>query len=248
MTPCNFSSLFFIVNNATIGDLADNFFQTSGTKRPPLASVIIVASVVRIRTMSSLADWLVMACKYGDLSTAKTAVEAGASVSEQGWTAGCTWLPLTAAVAYKYLDVVAWLLSLGADPNGDGVMFYAAWMSSPDILQLLIDAGGDVNWASAGGPLPPLVTVLSVRRSPNEREDCVRVLLTQPSLDLLFTYEGKLPELYARDNGDLALADMIAREVSRAQGHDVGLADLGKVGFGQCVGRLSCHQTACHCE
>ena len=104
--------------------------------------------------------------------------------------------------------MVVWLLSHGADPNGDVVMYNGAWCSTADILELLIDAGGDVNRMSAGEP--PLFTVLDL----NNCEDKVRVLLAQPSLDCTIKYCGKTPEEFARNKCKPALADMIAQEVS----------------------------------
>ena len=76
--------------------------------------------------------------------------------------------------------MVVWLLSLGADPNGDEVMYYGARGSTADILQPLIDAGGDVNRKSRGEPLLHAVHGSS--------EDNVRVLLGQPSLDCTIKY------------------------------------------------------------
>ena len=158
----------------------------------------------------SLADQLVTSCTYGDLPSAKAAVADGASVNEEGtgpWCGPCH--PLALAVAGEHDEMVVWLLSHGADPNGDVVMYNGAWCSTADILELLIDAGGDVNRMSAGEP--PLFTVLDL----NNCEDKVRVLLAQPSLDCTIKYCGKTPVQYARDNSRQVPADMIAQEVSR---------------------------------
>ena len=158
---------------------------------------------------SSLADRLVTACYNGDLPSAKAAVAGGASVNEKGTPPGwdATVLPLQAAVFSNHHDVVVWLLSHGADPNGDIVMCDGAVSRTIGILQLLIDAGGDVNRTSNG--LPPLFWAVD-----RNREDNVRVLLAQPSLGFAITYYGKTPERYAHDYGYSAVADMIAQEVS----------------------------------
>ena len=159
----------------------------------------------------SLADRLTSACVNGDLSSVEAAVADGASVNETGTLPGSvtTLLPLAAAVWYSRHDVVAWLLSHGADPNGDSVMYYGAHDSTAAILQLLIDAGGDVNRKS--GSRPPLITaVVGVRDSENR----VRVLLGEPSLDFTVNYYGKTPEQYARAKDRPAVADRIAQEVS----------------------------------
>ena len=116
----------------------------------------------------SLADRLAMACYKGDLPSAKAAVADGASVNEKGRALG--WgvdLPLVPAVDQRHHDVVVWLLSHGADPNGEGVMWYGAWYSTAAILQLLIDAGGDVNRASGIYGGPPLFTAVEYNSKDN---------------------------------------------------------------------------------
>ena len=157
----------------------------------------------------SLAYRLVTACFDGDLPSVRAAIADGASVNEAGKARGynSVWLPLAAAVYYKQHAVVAWLLSNGADPNGACVMYQGASNSSPAILQALIDAGGDVNGDSAGEP--PLFAAVY-----NKREDNVRLLLSQPSLDWTRAHAGQTPEQYARATGRPVLADMIAEEVS----------------------------------
>ena len=160
---------------------------------------------------SSLADRLVWACANGDLPAVKAAVAAGASVNEKVKTPGVLGVavfPLATAVRWKQHDVVVWLLSHGADPNGDGVMASGAYKSTAAFLQLLVDAGGDVNRESGGQP--PLFGAVDGYNS----EDKVRVVLAQPSLDCTITCYGKTPEQYARDCARPALADMIAQEVS----------------------------------
>ena len=155
----------------------------------------------------SLADRLVAACWSGNFAAAKAAVAGGASVNEEGKK--ITSLPLTAAVSWKRHDLVVWLLSHGADPNGGDVMWYGARSGTTAILQLLIDAGGDVNrWGILAGP--PLFPAVWGRNS----EDNVRVLLTQPCLDFTIKYNGNTPEDFARTYGTPAVADMIAQEVS----------------------------------
>ena len=165
----------------------------------------------------SLAARLVAACWAGDLPSAKALVADGASVHEKGNVPGWlgTDLPLTAAVYSKHEDVAVWLLSHGAYPNGDSVMFCGTYHSTAAILQLLIDAGGDINRKS--NDEPTLFTAVRGFKS----EGNVRVLLVQPSLDFTITYDGKRPEKYARDKGKPVVADMIAQEVRRK-----GLAGL----------------------
>ena len=166
-----------------------------------------------VESTSLLAERLVTACHNGDLPSAKAAVADGASVNKEGKVPGLfsTDLPLTAAVLNKHLDVAVWLLSHGADPNGDAVMHSGAYNSTAAILQLVIDAGGDINRESGGEP--PLLTAVRGENS----EDNVRVLLAEPSLDFTIKSEGKTPEQVARDCGKSAVADLIAQEVSREE-------------------------------
>ena len=179
----------------------------------------------------SLADRLVTACDMGDLPSAKAAIADGASVNAWGSAPG--WddpdLPLRVAVAMEHHDVVVLLLSHGADPNGDHVMYSAVGWSTAGILQLLIDAGGNVNRKSYGQP--PLFTAAVGDHS----EDSMRVLLAQPSLHLTLTYDGKSSQQYARDKGKPALADMIAQEVSGRAGCMVSLESHSIHGGGVAV-------------
>ena len=100
--------------------------------------------------------------------------------------------PLAIAVARQHCDVVVWLLSHGADPNGYDVTLLGAHNSTSTILQLLMDAGGDVNRDSGRVPL----LFIAVRGF--NSEDKVRVLLAQPYLDLTTKYKGRTSEQDAR--------------------------------------------------
>ena len=158
---------------------------------------------------SPLADRLAMACWNGDLASVKAAVADGASVNEKGKSPhGWEVHPCAAAVSRQHHDVVVWLLSHGADPNGDKVVYYGAYDSTVAILQLLIDAGGDVNREILGGP--PLFVAVDGRNS----MDKLRVVLAQPSLDFTLKCDGKPTEQFARGYGWLVQADMMAQEVS----------------------------------
>ena len=162
----------------------------------------------------SLADRLVTACYCGYLPSIKAAIADGASVNEEGTVRhlGLRQLPLVAAMKRKHQlhhDAVVsrWLLSHGADPNGNGVMYSGASDSTTGMLQLLVDAGGDVNRESGGAP--PLFTAVH-----GNRDDSVRVLLAEPSTHLTVTFDGKTPEQYAHERDSAIVADMITQEVS----------------------------------
>ena len=113
---------------------------------------------------------------------------------------------------YKHREVVAWLLSHGADVNGSRVMYHAVCNSTPAILQLLIDAGADVNRESGSvlGVRPPLIWAMAVKA-----EVCVRLLLAHPATDVTAAYMGRTAEQVARDRYYPALGDLIAHEASR---------------------------------
>ena len=95
--------------------------------------------------LPSLSDLLVIASAKGDLPAAKAAVADGARVNDKGNYGVGNCLALAAAVCKKHPHVVAWLLGQGADPEGEHVMYRGAVNSTPEILQLLIDAGSGVN-------------------------------------------------------------------------------------------------------
>ena len=146
------------------------------------------------------------------MMSAIVAVADGASVNDKGRVH--SWrepvLPLVAAAMMKHHAVLLWLLTLGADPNGDDVMFYVACKSTPALLQLLIDAGGNVNESSGGSEL-----LFSILRS-NAPLENLRVLLAQPALDLSIksNWTGNTPEGVARNWNKPDFAELIAAEAS----------------------------------
>ena len=161
---------------------------------------------------SSPADRLVAACLWGSLPSAQAAVADGARVNVPGKAPGWSRiLPLRAAVDRTRYDVVVWLLSLGADPDGERVMYGAVCMASPQVLQLLIDVGGSVNRKS-NGDVPLFFTIDDYKR------DMARVLLDQPRLDMSVRFGGKVVEDFVRGYPRPALADLIADEVRRLRG------------------------------
>jgi ankyrin repeat protein len=101
----------------------------------------------------------------------------------------------------KRREVVVALLAAGADANvknkfGETAVSWAAYDSTADILQLLIDVGGSVNKPDVDGR-PPLIT--SVRM--NLGDLAARLCVLMPELDLDVTYEGKTAEKWAEEDG-----------------------------------------------
>ena len=156
-------------------------------------------------------DRVVVACRFGDVSTADAAIRDGANVNEAGSDhAGSRYTPLAAGIRSGHRSLVLHLLSLGADANGHGVMREAARRSA-DMLMLLMDAGGDVNMASDG--INPLL-FSAVGKYSSVREDVIKVLLAEPSLDLTNKANGKTAEETAIASDKPAIAALIRAEVS----------------------------------
>ena len=155
-------------------------------------------------------DQLAVACSKGDLSAVKAVIAAGGSVNAVGECLYGTKAPLEAAVSCKHVDVVKYLLAQGADVNGDEVLFSGVGNSTPEILQLLIDAGGDVNRVAGMHSLPIFVAAMAV----GDVVGKLRVLLAQP--DLILTSAsgtGKKADEHALAQRKPALAVMIREEV-----------------------------------
>jgi hypothetical protein len=107
---------------------------------------------------------------------------------------------------------------LGANPNSRDAcsctpLWIAAKYGTAGTLRALIDAGGDVNVADARGWTPVLAVVnLKVLLS-GRREERLRVLLDQPSLDFHATVAGlNLTEWVLRRGREDFIA-MVAGEV-----------------------------------
>jgi hypothetical protein len=82
------------------------------------------------------------------------------------------------------------------------------------ILQLLIEAGGDVNQNRYACP-PLFAALVYTPLTQSDVEANVRVLLRHPSLDLTAEFDGKTAEQTALDNHVLWLAYMIVAEKTR---------------------------------
>ena len=176
--------------------------------------------------MSSTAassDELAAACRAGDMTGVKAAISVGASVHVKGHAPGWSDAvePLRAAIPANRLDIVVLPLSHGADPNADGLLVGAAWNASPDILQVLIDAGGDVNGVTSS------CRRLLVWAIASGREESVGVLLAHPATQLTCTYNGATMEQYAQQEDLPAIASAIVQEVGGWGGGADTIAELG---------------------
>jgi ankyrin repeat protein len=133
-----------------------------------------------------------------------------ASHSINGFTV-LHWL----VVVHAGLGLVHKALACGANPNardfaGCSPVWHAASESTPDVLEALIAAGGDVNQPSVDGRSPAIEVVCSAGDCVTQ---CLGLLLAQARLDLSATFEGKSCEAWAREQGRQDLADMVVGEV-----------------------------------
>lgn len=126
----------------------------------------------------------------GDLAAVEAALELGADVNshERGFSALC------AAVRINAVELVRKLIALGANvphPEEDVTALHrAAIMGNPEMIQILLDAGEDVNVQDSDGNTPLMWAV------DRERVDAVRLLLSRgadPSIHSFMDDNGSCP-------------------------------------------------------
>jgi hypothetical protein len=155
---------------------------------------------------------LSLLCWEGDIDDVKAALANGASANLVDVPLG-QYTPLAAAVTRRRLDIVKLLLCHGADPNGVLVMTEGCLCSSYEILQLLIDAGGDVNERNTDTRPALLFCILTSCLINGTAK--IKLLLAQPLLDLAKQYNGIGVSKIAKSEGHSVLADIIKREIKR---------------------------------
>ncbi|MDR2991024.1 MAG: ankyrin repeat domain-containing protein [Burkholderiaceae bacterium] len=124
---------------------------------------------------------LMMAAWAGQMDIAKELVDKGAAVNKPGWT------PLHYAASKGQVDMIRYLLGLGADidagsPNGSTPLMIAAGYGSPESVKLLIESGADISKRNQLG-----LSALDIAKR-YQRPDAIR-LLTQA---LRFKAEGRV--------------------------------------------------------
>ena len=126
---------------------------------------------------TALADRLCAAAHAGSIPRVSAAIAAGASVNACGKAPGngSGYPPLYHAIAGTgNCELVALLLSHGADANGQNVFLAAAEWATSGVLQLLVDVGG--TRGSAAGDMSYCVGVKYflplVRHRVTLREGC----------------------------------------------------------------------------
>ena len=159
------------------------------------------------------------ACLAGEVPAAKAAIASGASVNDKGKNKyGSVHTPLAAATSRQQMKLVRHLLGVGADPNGQDVMSSAVLSATPDILRLLLDAGGDLNKSNGRVLAPP---VFATALAGGDVEAKLRLLLAEPGLDLTATFISG-PEAFALSRDKPVVAAMIHDEVWRSRCKGVG--------------------------
>jgi ankyrin repeat protein len=199
---CNCAHL----NSAQLNILASSFEH----------KFIIVSFTTNNNSIMSQADIdaFVHSAHYGTLTPQDmtAAVARGIPVNGRNSKWGITVLHY--AVRFKRRDLVAALLTTGADPNvkdklGATSVWWSAVDSTADILQLLIDGGGSVN-EPCDLDRTPLIAL--ARNNCHDAPARLQVLLACPELDLHAGYDGMTAEDWAVRRGHAELAAAIAEE------------------------------------
>jgi ankyrin repeat protein len=115
------------------------------------------------------------------------------------------------AVIYRRRELVVALLAAGADANvkdGASCVWKGAFDSTADILQLLINGGGNVTEQDSGQT--PLIAVVLWNKG--DAAARLQVLLRCPELDLDTKYDGMTADEWAVRKGHSQLAAAIAEE------------------------------------
>ncbi len=148
------------------------------------------------------------------------ALAAGASVGavdSAGWSLLHFSCVAVGSPAQPDLEAVRLVLAHGGNPNaqdcwGKTPVWAAAYDGTPEVLEALLDAGGDVNATRSG--VPPLVVLAGYGLG--DVRPRLALMLAHPALDLQATYQGKRAEEWARDRGRHDVAVLIAAEVRPA--------------------------------
>ena len=153
---------------------------------------------------------LEMAARSGHTGIVDDLIAAGASA------AGANDYQRTAvmaAIEENRLDIVAWLVERGSDPNacssfGDSPLALAAGQGQPDLVRLLLESGARVDLAQvcARQPykVPPLVAAIQ-----SKNVETAQILLTSGASPNTCTEAGISPLSAAAESGDPALLGLI---------------------------------------
>ncbi len=164
-------------------------------------------------------DAFVASAEHGALTSkgVTAAVARGVLINQRHSRTGRT--ALLESVIKKRREVVEALLAAGADANvtnnnGATSVLLSAWISSADIVQLLLTSKGSINEPDIYGQTP---LIALVRYNYGDAAARLKVLLACPQLDLDASYDGKTAEEWATDAGRSELAVVIAEERARRE-------------------------------
>ena len=163
---------------------------------------------------------LVEAANGGHLDVVEALLEAGADSNQ---FPPDNWSALTAAVANNHQEVARRLLAAGADPDGGqglGPLDQAIMNGNLDLVQLLLEAGADVNRRGSGGKTPLIDAILFHPTAGDEVSPLLPVLVANGA-DLNAQNErGETALHLAIDQGKVGDANLLIEA-----GPDLTLAD-----------------------
>jgi ankyrin repeat protein len=157
------------------------------------------------------AGWFGSLTPEGVIASVERGIPVSGRHSESGWTA------LHHAVSFRRRELVLALSAAGADasaknPFGETSVRLCAADGTADLLQVLIESGGNVNEPRHNGETPLMALVLW---NTGDIAALLDVLLARADLDLDATCEGKTAEQWAEETGYQDLAQAIAAERAR---------------------------------
>jgi cytohesin len=161
-----------------------------------------------------------MACRLGDIDSVRILLKAGAQIDSPD---SGDETPLFAAVRWRHIDMIRYLLAQGAQvnarrrSNSETALFEAVRNRSFDILSVLIQNGADINLASASGDTPLMVASMSNDSEMVQFLGSNGAVFHSPNQELLF----------AASHGNVeALRRALAAGATPNQSHEYGITPL----------------------
>jgi ankyrin repeat protein len=163
------------------------------------------------------------AAESGDVEMLRLLLEKGADTNAQRKN-GST--PLASAVVFDHTAAVRLLLSKGAKPSiGDVGLNRAVFQGSVEIVKALLEAGVEVTNRKdtvfpGFGPTEPILVLACF--SYNARPEIVKMLLDRGADPSAKSQQGRTPLELARERGNDAVAQLLAKSVEQKQGAEKG--------------------------
>ncbi len=164
-------------------------------------------------------DAFIESVRYGTLTPQGVTTAVARGIPVNGRNSGWNTTALYYAVRFERRELVVALLAAGADANvknryGETSVWKGAFESTADILQLVINGGGNVNEPNNYGEAPLIAVGLWNKGNAPGR---LQVLLACPELDLDATYQCKTAEQWAATADYPELVVAIAQERRRRE-------------------------------